>query len=274
HALHDKFFRLELDNHTLRYMLDNFILTNQQSQTVQDISKQAGQDIFTILLTTGLMGRDRLEEEMVRYAQRLIDDLVGWKEGSYEFSGDEKSLPQQGVVIKLKPEELVMESMRRNDELSTLKDKLIQSNLVLAKAPNPPSTPLPRECMVIMNLVDGKKTVDEVCHISPMGEYLTYDAISELLGRQMVLVMDRDQASRLKSNRRLELKAFVSSTAMVLLPAAVSFLIGTWAGPALSNSASKSGWLPEQVETNRKVERVRLQKEVHRQLKSLESKNR
>jgi hypothetical protein len=236
----------------LRHLLDNLNITQQQLEMVEDISKQTGQDIFTVLLTTGIMGRDSMREEMQRYAQRLLDDVVGWRSGSYEFSGDERSLPQQGITVKLSPEELIMESMRRNDELATLKGSLIASDLVLAKAPNPPAQPLPHECVVVLNLVDGRRTVEEISRLSPMGDYLTYDAIAELLGRQSVIVMDPLHAARLRQGR-LEFRFSPVSLALLVGPVILSAILGAAVRLWLPGPRGES-WLPAAVAEPRELE--------------------
>ena len=247
----------------LGYLLENLHINRQQMETVEDISRETGQDIFTVLLTTGLTGRDRLQEEMHRYCQRMMDDVVGWKSGEYEFSGDERSLPHQGITVKISPEELLMESMRRSDELTTLRDSLISSDLVLTRAPNPPPDPLPRECTVVLNLVDGKRTVEDVCRRSPMGDYLTYDAVAELLGRQQVIVVDAVHAARLAGRRSLNPGLGVVAWALLVIPVGLSFLLGGILGPRIASPAAE-GWLPSTVEAHRAAERAALIHEVLR----------
>jgi len=255
--------RRETRHPFLHHLLNNLAVNREQVETVEDISKTTGQDIFSVLLTTGLMGRDRLGEEMHRYCQRLVDDVVGWRSGVYEFSGDERSLPQQGLTVKLNPEELVLESMRRNDELATLKDSLIASDMVLARAANPPSTPLPRECMVVLSAIDGRRTVEEICRRSPMGEYLTYDAIAELLGRQQAIIMDSNQAARLAQSNHSRVTLSPVAWGLLVLPVVVSLLLGAVAGPLIAATARPT-WLPEVTTRHRAVERELLRGECLR----------
>lgn len=253
----------------LQYLFDNLLLTRDQLETVEDLSKQTGQDIFTILLTTGLMGRDRLGDEMHRYMQRLVDDMVTWRTGSYEFSGDERSLPHQGNVVKLSPEELLMESMRRKDELATLKDSFIASDHVLAKAPNPPSGPLPRECTVVLSLIDGKRTVEQIAAASPLGEYLTYESVAELLGRQQIIVLDPAHAGLLKStvaNDRIP----AAGWAALVAPLLVSLALGAVLGPLIAPRHRSSGWLPERIAEERRALGDQMRIEVIRLRHSLD----
>ena len=247
----------------LHSLLDHMHITREQMETIEDISRETNQDLFTVILTTGILGRDRLGEEMMRYTQRLMDDLIGWKAGTYEFSGDERSVPHQGLVVKASPEELLMESMRRNDELATLKDSLIGSDMVLAKAPNPPGGPLPKECTVVLKLVDGRRTVAEICAKSPMGDYLTYEAITELLGRQELIVLDAEQAARLRSREHGKIRFSPLAWVAVLVPVAASVFLGLFAGPLLAGDPDR-GWLPGEVAASRAEVRTQVTNEISR----------
>ena len=228
----------------MSYLTENLILTRDQLESVEDICRGTGHDLFTVLVSSGVMGRDRLLEEMRRYSQRIVDDVVNWRDGTYEFSGDEKSLPNQGITLKLNPEELLLESMRRNDELATLKESMLAPDLILARVMDAEPQPLPRECTVVMNLVNGHRTIEEICRISPLGEYITYDAVSELLGRQQAMIVDPQDVVDLTLTRADRRR--VSGPAAIALLSLVlgSILLGTGMGPLLRHSSTASSWLP------------------------------
>src|SRR5215831_1949582 len=50
----------------LTHVYQNQLLTSDQIESVQSIHQSTGQDIFTVLLASGTIGRDRLTEEMRR----------------------------------------------------------------------------------------------------------------------------------------------------------------------------------------------------------------
>ncbi len=253
----------------MSYLTENLILTRDQLESVEDICRGTGHDLFTVLVSSGVMGRDRLLEEMHRYSQRIVDEVVDWRNGTYEFSGDEKSLPNQGITLKLNPEELLLESMRRNDELATLKESMLAPDLILARVKDAEPQPLPRECTVVMNLVNGRRTIEEICRISPLGEYLTYDGVSELLGRQQVMIVDPQDVVDLnlpRADRR-----HVSGPAAVALVSLVlgSILLGTGMGPLLRHSATAASWLPPHVADRRAAVRDQLRSDVMELRRSL-----
>ena len=189
----------------LTYLYQNQLITEDQMESVEDISRSTAQDIFTVILASGVMGRDRLQEEMHSFSQRLADGLMDWVDGTYDFTPcEEKSLPSQGVPMTLNPEELVLESMRRTDELATIKESMLSPELVLAVVESAPKEPLPRETALVLRLVDGTRSIQEICRRSPLGEFLTYEAVSDLLSRQRIMILDPKEAqagTRLPENR-------------------------------------------------------------------------
>jgi hypothetical protein len=254
----------------LTYLSANMLLTRDQLESVEDICRGTGHDLFTVLVSSGVMGRDRLLEEMRAYTQRIVDEVVNWRDGTYEFSGDEKSLPSQGITLKLNPEELLLESMRRNDELATLKESMLAPDLILARVKDAETQPLPRECTVVLNLVSGRRTIDEICRLSPLGDYLTYDAVSELLSRQQVMIVDPQDVVDLAVPRASRHRVSVPAAAAVLSLILGSLLLGTGMGPLLRSTTTTPSWLPPRVAERRAAVRDQIRTDVMELRRSIE----
>ncbi len=249
-------------NAFLGHLSSNMLLTGDQLESVEDICQATGHDLFTVLVSSGVLGRDRLQDEMKRYAQLGVDEVIGWREGTYEFSGDEKSLPAQGITVKLNPEELLLESMRRNDELATLKESMLAPDLILAKVRNADSVPLPHEALVVMRLVNGDRTLDEICRESPLGDYLTYDTVSELLSSQQIMIVDPSQRVRVGPRRAARTPFVWSSLAAAVSVIVGSVLLGLGLHPLLSRAGQETDWLPREAVERRVEVRSHLQAEV------------
>ena len=250
----------------LSHVYQNQLLTQEQVESVENITQSTGQDIFTVLLASGTIGRDRLSEEMRRYTQRVSDELVSWTVGTYDFSPcDDKSLPSHGLPIHMNPEELVLESMRRADELATMKESMFAPESTLARVEDAPPGPLPRECTIVLRLLDTPRTILELTHLSPLGDFLTYEAISELLGRQRIMIVDSDEARRLGGRQKIVAQFSFAAFAGIMTLLVGSVLLGTGFAPLLAHSRTESGWLDPGV-TGR---RAQVSTEVESQLTSL-----
>ena len=247
----------------LCYLNQNQLLTMDQVESVEDIGNSTGQDIFTVVLASGIMSRDRLTEEMRSFTQRIADSLMDWVDGTYDFSPtDEKSLPPQGLPLNLNPEELVLESMRRMDELATMKESMLAPDLLLAQIREAPSDPLPRETTLVLKLIDGTQTIEEVCKLSPLGEYLTYEAIADLLKRQRIMIVDSQQAGVRTGPKRSGVKLSWPTLAAILALVAGSALLGTGLNPLLSKSKSSDGFLDTEVAERRAETRTLIREHV------------
>ena len=250
----------------LSHVYQNQLLNLDQVESVENINQSTGQDIFTVLLASGTIGRDRLTEEMRRYTQRVSDELVSWTVGSYDFSPcDDKSLPAHGLPIHMNPEELVLESMRRADELATMKESMFAPDSTLARVEDAPPGPLPRECTIVLRLLDHPRTIIELTQHSPLGDFLTYEAISELLGRQRIMIVDSDEARRLSGKQKIVATFSFAAFAGILTLLLGSVLLGTGFAPLLAHSRPDSGWFDPGV-TGR---RAQVATEVESQLSAL-----
>jgi hypothetical protein len=256
----------------LAYLYHNQFFTKDQVESVEDICRSTGQDLFTVILASGVMGRDRLAEEMHRFSQRMMDELVNWMDGSYEFaSADEKSLPTHGLAIHLNPEELVLESMRRADELVTMQESMLAPNLLLARVKSAPREPLPRECTIALKMVDGTKTIQELCRTSPLGDFLTYEAIAELLGRQQIMIVDPEDSRRMAPPRPQGPHISWAALGAIISMVVGSVLLGAGLQPLLERSSSDD-WMGSQVQERRAETQSTLAAEVEK-LQSTISEN-
>jgi hypothetical protein len=248
----------------LGYLGQNHALALDQVESVEDISRSTGQDIFTVLIASGVLGRDRLAEEMRSFTQLMIDGLVDWVDGSYEFTPtEEKVLPSQGLALHLNPEELVLESMRRADELTTMKESMLAPDLVLALVEDAPSEPLPREMGLVLRLIDGKKTIDAICHASPLGDYLTYEAISNLLSREKIMIVHPKEAPVRSGSARSRPRVSLSALGAILCLIVGSALLGAGLNPLLARGQQDAPWLGQEVAERRDAVRSALHIHVH-----------
>lgn len=152
--------------------------------------------------------------------------------------------------------------MRRNDELATLKESMLAPDLILAKVRNADTVPLAHEGQVALSLVNGSRTLEEICRESPLGDYVTYDTISELLSSQQIMIVDPSQVVRITSRRAKRTPITWSPIFAAISLVVGSALLGIGVGPLLEASRGKAGWLPAEAIERRTEVRVHLEHDV------------
>lgn len=243
----------------LRFLRGANYLTDEQVTTITRIQAESGRDSLYIMLSGGMVGRDRLVEALSQHTQQIVDGLLAWTQGSYEFSGDDRSIPKLALKAPLSIEELLMEGMRRMDELATIKQAVLAPDLHLLRSSEPlDRSTLTRELLVVHDLVTGTTSVEELVEMSPLGEYSTYEAISTLLemGR---LVVDpcppAEQPPDLAAPAPLAVtvpipRRPITSTWMGVVGLSVtSLILGLTLGRALQHKVP--GFLPREVQEAR-----------------------
>lgn len=241
------------DDPFLNFLRGAEFLSDDQIATVLRVQSETNRDPLYILLSAGMIGRDRLVEALTQHTQQVIDRLLAWTEGSYEFSGDERSIPKMGLKLPLSIEEMLMEGMRRMDELATIKQAVLAPDLYLLQSSEAiDRSSLSRELLVVCDMVQRSTTVESVVAASPLGEYSTYEAISSLLDAG-VLIVDPcpPEAAIEQGPAPLEMvvpalrKPVMSTWAGILVLTAASIGLGLALGPALRQQAL--GIVPPEV---------------------------
>jgi hypothetical protein len=147
----------------------------------------------TILVEKGLVGANDLYEIVKRQVEEIAYSTLLVVRGSYLFTkhGDEPPATR----LHLDTQSLLLEGMRRIDEMSWFRAKIPAGDCVLARrhaqAPTPPSG----TAAVVWELVDGRRTVLEIAQRTRLGEFATTKAAFELVQTGLIDVLGRAEAA-------------------------------------------------------------------------------
>lgn len=151
---------------------------NEQAHQ-QSTGKRLGQ----ILIDKGYIDRADLEEVIRHQVEELIYSLMSWERGSFKFY--ENQFPtEEEIVVNLSTENIVLEGMRRLDEMVRLKDYLPDFSVVYTLAPSEPEQKrdiaMEPEEWNILALVDGHRDINEVVNASPLESIETLKRMASL----------------------------------------------------------------------------------------------
>jgi hypothetical protein len=157
-------------------------LTEAQLKQVETIELESRRELTDILLTGNYITSDELTRSVEDQIQDTLHQLLTWKTGQYHFSGDARTVPKFAVNVRLNTEGLLMESMRRMDEMSRYRQTLSSPAMVLRPKPlaSPPNEMTDAERRIVP-LVDGLRPLRDIASQSKLVEFEAMEAIHHLL---------------------------------------------------------------------------------------------
>jgi hypothetical protein len=125
------------------------------------------------------------------WAKALAAELEGrlyrpfrWTDGKYRFVVQDAVDPGDGAVSPIRVDSLLMEGMRRADEWSQILQDVPSPTLVF-KVGGRQGKANPREIaptdIIMLKLVDGKRTAEELVALSGLGEFEAYRGLANLV---------------------------------------------------------------------------------------------
>lgn len=204
-------------------------ITEQQLSSALRSQKNTLQRLGYILVSDGAISEDELVDALRIQSSQIIYRLFRWKTGNYHFDPVEDLDYDQRHFTPMSAETILMEGARMIDEWPIIERRIKNEKMVLRKTESalaldltdpPPleqdeidfdlgfgfdqsaDEPEPEkadDCSLepeeqrILNLVDGKRTVGEVCDLLAIGEFDTYRIMADLLSRNLL-----EEAPRIK----------------------------------------------------------------------------
>jgi hypothetical protein len=133
-------------------------------QALMDLGKVSSHDVFTFV---------RKQVEEVFYA------VLRLRTGSYYFerNSDQERLPD----LALSTQKLLLEGMRRIDELNRFAESIPNDDCVPFRSEGGPESPADATLCAVLALVDGRRTVAEIGRLSRLGVFEATRALYQLV---------------------------------------------------------------------------------------------
>lgn len=161
------------------------ITTPQLDEVIaeQAAPSSGGKRLGQLLMDKRYIDRADLEEAVRRQVEELIYSLMSWDRGSFKFY--ENQFPtEEEITINLSTENVILEGLRRLDEMNRIKDCLPDFSTVYALAPAEPgqvrNVSLKPEEWNVLALIDGHKSIDELLVVSPLESMETLKHMASL----------------------------------------------------------------------------------------------
>jgi hypothetical protein len=252
-------------------------ITEPQLRQVETIETESRRELTDILLSGNYMTNEQLGKALEEQVQDTLHQLLTWKTGTYHFSGDARTVPKFAVNVRLNTEGLLMESMRRIDELARYKERLSSTAMVLRPKPlGVPPKDITEAERRVLPLVDGLRPLRDIIAQAKLVDFEVYEALHHLLEVGVIEVSLSAAPPKVTplptaaAPRKAAGSGAGAGLALALgtLALAISFAVGRYGAPALlapvQRYATPPKWAPPQIADVDPLERVALARETYR----------
>jgi len=154
------------------------------SALVQETAKKQG----TILVEQGTITPKELVAGVRFQVAQIIVSLFNWRSGRYAF--DDGPLSNHDIIpLKMSTGNLIIEGLR-GLEWNTIRRSLPSLKMVLRPVDDPSMlfqwADLEQDHIAVFSLIDGAKSIEELCSLSALGDFNTLKAVYTLLALRMV----------------------------------------------------------------------------------------
>ncbi len=218
-------------------------ITEAHLKQIETIEAESRRELTDVLLSGNYLTSEDLALAIQDQIQDTMHQLLTWKQGTYHFSGDARTVPKFAANVRLNTEGLLMESMRRLDEIVRYKQILSSPAMVLRpKALAVPPKEMTAPEQRVLPLVDGLRPVRDIIAQSKLVEFEVYEALHHLLELGVIEVSLGAAPAKVtpivKEAVAPPRRSMAAPVAVVFL--ALSFAIGRWATPALYAQAVRA----------------------------------
>ncbi|MEE9442820.1 MAG: DUF4388 domain-containing protein [candidate division Zixibacteria bacterium] len=172
--------------HVGRMLVENGRLTSGQLDeaiSIQANEKSSGRRLGQILIEKSYIDRADLEHVVRNQVEELIYSLMAWDQGSFKFY--ENQFPtEEEITVNLSTENIVLEGMRRLDEITRVKEFLPDFSVVFALSPSEHDqkrevTLEPNEWNILA-LIDGHRNINDIIAVSSLDSYHVLKTVATL----------------------------------------------------------------------------------------------
>ena len=165
-------------------------LSEEQMRGISSIHAESGRDLVDLLLNGRYLEREELGMLYERLVLDVLHEIISWDDGVYSFANGNP--PESVLPVSLSTESMLMEAVRRTDEMRRYQGTLHDPGLVLGLKELPdPDAALSEEEKELFGLVDGRRTLGELIAEAPLNEYEALEALFRLVEAGWIEIQGR-----------------------------------------------------------------------------------
>lgn len=222
-------------------------LSEEQMRGIGSIHAESGRDLVDLLLNGRYIEREELGMLYERLVLDVLHEVLSWEDGVYSFANG--TPPESALPVSLSTESMLMEAVRRTDEMRRYQAKLGDLGLVLGLRELPdPDADLTEEEKELFGLVDGRRTLGELVTEASLTEYEAYEALFRLVEAGWIEIQGRRapeeapaaEAAPRRSASALQADLVLAGVALALV---LVFQVASWKTAPVAAPASDDAYV-------------------------------
>lgn len=151
-----------------------------------------------ILIDRNFIDRADLEGVIRRQVEELLYSLLSWQSGSFKFYEDQFPTEEE-ITVSLSVENVILEGLRRIDEMNMVREVLPDQKQVYTISASQRgrrrAVTMEASEWNVMALVNGQRSLEEICKLSPLDEDETMRQLAHLKLAGIITVTERKPAN-------------------------------------------------------------------------------
>ncbi len=230
------------------YLLRYGFIGRDEMNNLQQIQAKSGMDLTDLLLQEKYFSDDELSTIFTEQIYETVQEVLSWPKSYYKFVSGSSVLVGVSTFTSIKVEGLLMESMRRIDELPEMKRIFPSDDMVVRRLPAPQGSDarLEKNEEILYNMLSEETSISELITHTRMARFNTYEALKLLLEKELLeITKDTSPVAEEVEEEVLEEKAKsgkkVVPTLSVIFMLIACFVAGEYVVPTLL----PPGWTAE-----------------------------
>ena len=150
------------------------------------------------MIDRGFIDRADLEKVVKKQVEELLFSLLSWKNGTFKFYENQYPTEEE-ITVEVSVENVILEGLRRVDEQNMIKDVFPSLDDVYTISASQSGRKREVSMMAnewnIMALVDGYRTLNEICQINPKDKNQTLIKLAQLKLAGLITKTERKERS-------------------------------------------------------------------------------
>jgi hypothetical protein len=164
-------------------------ISREQQELIDALMRREGRRFGQIAIQEGVLTEAQLKDFLKVQVSEIVYDSFVWPGGTFTFT-EELTLPSHAVTIAVDLSNLIMEGARRIEEWEQCLRLLPDKDMIFHVVSNPSEEKitLTADEWKILFLINGRRTLEELCHDAQEDAFHVYRLVYGLYGNKLIEV--------------------------------------------------------------------------------------